>query len=207
MVGASALAAAACATRLPVHTATPTPAHPTAVTTLVPISSLPVLTSTPVPTPTATATARPIVSLAPTSVAYSPPTVTISVSPAQMYETYDGASNDLCHSSSFNTTYADVTATITSSVGIEPPTVYWSFGGNSSLYGNSGSGALSQDSGNSWSTEVGGYDYTRFTISGDETVSYYVVVVDNHNTSVTSKTVTNLLQECDPTDPSGVNIQ
>jgi len=142
-------------------------------------------------------------------VAYSPPTVTISVSPAQMYETdNDSGANPDCNSkSSFNTTYADVTATITTSDGVASATVFWSFGGHSAPYGNSGDGALSQGSGDTWSTEVGGYEYQDFTISGDEVVSYNVVVIDNHGTLVTSTTVTNRLQECDPTDPSGVNIQ
>jgi hypothetical protein len=211
--GATVIALAGCASKVPaggLPSATTDPVHPT-----LQVPSQPsVLTPTPIPTatPTATPTAAPAakappITLAPTSVAYYPPTVTISVSPAQIYETYDAASNADCHSSSFDTTYADVTATITTSVGVASATVHWSFGGNSSPYGNSGSGALSQGSGNSWSTEVGGYVSTRFTISGDETVSYYAVVVDNHGTSVTSTTVTNLLQECDPTDPSGVNIQ
>lgn len=79
--------------------------------------------------------------------------------------------------------------------------------GSSSPYGNSGSGALSLVSGNTWSTEVGGYHYANFTILGNEAVRYYAKVVDNHGTSVTSPTVTNTLTECDPDVPSGVPTQ
>jgi hypothetical protein len=168
-----------------------------------------VLTSTPVPTATPTATPAPTtphITLAPTSVAYTPPTITISVSPSQIWETdEDAGAASQCQN--FDTTYADVTATISTSVGVASATVYWSFGGSSSPYGNSGSGALSLVSGNTWSTEVGGYHYANFTILGNEAVRYYAKVVDNHGTSVTSPTVTNTLTECDPDVPSGVPTQ
>ncbi len=205
-IGATVIALAGCAPTVAAggrHTAT---ADPTAALggTAPPVSLAP--TSLLTPTPAATPTPGPVatpppVTEAPTSVAYSPPTVSISVSPAVMYEEYASATNPDCIN--FDTTYADVTATITTSDGVASATEYFSFGGNSAPTGNSGSGALSLVSGDTWSTEQGGYVSTRFTVEGTETVTYYVVVVDNHGTSVTSSKVTNTLTECDQSYPYG----
>ena len=107
-----------------------------------------------------------------------------AVSPHDIYQEWKGGSN-LC--TDFNTTYAEIDADITAASGVASAVVYWSFPGNS------GSGPLDNFSGNHWNTAVGGYTYPVFTFSGNQTISYYLVVTDHAGHTVTSPTLTNIL--------------
>jgi hypothetical protein len=116
-----------------------------------------------------------------------------------MYETYNGSTNTNCHSTSdasspSDLTYAKLAATITDPFPITSADVAFSFPGNS------GSGPMELNSGSTtqWNTAIGGYDYTNFTVSGVETVTYTLTVTDTHG-HVAQATVTNSLQECDLT--------
>jgi len=114
-----------------------------------------------------------------------------------MYETDNLSVIPACHSTSdasspSDLTYAKLAATITDSHPIKSAVIDFSFTGNS----GSGPMELNYGSTTQWSTDIGGWDYTAYTIIGQETVTYSLTVTDTFG-HVAHATTTNVVQECD----------